>query len=266
MLECRALGGGSSSSNNGNEGGKEGAASTEEGEVEDTWVSLIKGLTGCMIFLADDSIRQRAYLALPRVLALLTYRSRYSCLAAALPRSHHPTIQALLISHAQKTLLLATAPTAVPSSLPPSPWHDVTRLRVFYAPVLSRACAAKPEVLVSWAATNTTTTTSSSSSSSSSTATGTEGQLDALLSALNFLRFLRLKGRVEEGGKEEGEWWPKLRELRGRVGEILGNPHQQRNAFRLAMVEEVLEALLVEEKGEEEKEKEEGRGIGEVEG
>jgi len=65
------------------------------------------------------------------------------------------------------------------------------------------------------------------------------------------LRFLRLKGWVEEGGEEKGEWWPKLRELRGRVGGILGKEHQQRNAFRLAMVEEVLGALLEEEEEEE---------------
>ncbi|KAM3570469.1 hypothetical protein VYU27_007465 [Nannochloropsis oceanica] len=259
VLECRALGGGSSRSDR-NEGGKEEGGATEDREEEDTWASLIKGLTGCMVFLADDTIRQRAYLALPRVLALLTYRSRYFCLAAALPRSHHPTIQALLISQAQKTLLLATTPTtSTPSSFPPSPWHDLTRLRVFYAPVLSRTCAAKPEVLVSWAA----ATTTSRSSSGGGAATGTEGQLDALLSALNFLRFLRLKGRFEEGGEEEGEWWPKLRELQGRVREILSKPHQQRNAFRLAMVDEVL-AILLGKDGEGKEDKKEGTGMREV--
>lgn len=236
-LHCRARpgseasGAGADTENTGR-----GTPSSEASAEEDTWLSLVRGLTACMVFLADDALRQRAYQVLPRVLRLLTYTSQYHCLATALPRAHHPSIQALFISYAQKSFLLATRPNSspLPASLPPSPWHQLAYLRVFYAPTLSQACQAKPELLVSWASTDST---------SKDAAGSNEGRLDVLLSALNFYRLLCLKGWVVDG-EEESRWWPALTSLRRKLHDILRKPHQRRNAFRLAMVEEVVDSVI----------------------
>ena len=57
--------------------------------------------------------------------------------------------------------------------------------------------------------------------------------------------------------EEEEEWRPKLKLLQEKVGGIVS---KNKGAFRLSLVQEVLDTLLVQEEEEEEEEEEEGRG------
>jgi hypothetical protein len=119
-------------------------------------------------------------------------------------------------------------------------WHDPSNLPPFYTHTLIQTCAYKPADLVSLASSSAATHTHTHTHKDPHTQ---EGQLDLIMSSLNFFRFCLLK-KIDTDTHTHTHTQP-LIELQGKIKEILVKEHHQKAAFQLSMVEEVVGSILV---------------------